>query len=287
MNPTGEADDVKLLVAARSALLDALEALAQLREAVVVIGAQAIYLHTGGAAVALAEATKDSDLALDPRRLALTPLIEEAMTQAGFLPNTTTGQPGAWLNDDDIPVDLMVPEALSGPGGRRGARIPPHSSSAARRATGLEAAVVDHVPMIVGSLDPRDPRTVTANVAGPTALLVAKLHKLAERRATPERLENKDAHDIYRLLVAISTETLKESLERLVIDPLAGEVTQQAMTHLDELFAAGPDALGSVMAGQAEELVGEPETVAGSVSILAADLARSPGRGRSRPDPAS
>jgi thiamine pyrophosphate-dependent acetolactate synthase large subunit-like protein len=51
-----------LLARARSALLDALDALAEHRRAVVVIGAQAIYLHTGGAAVALAEATKDSDL---------------------------------------------------------------------------------------------------------------------------------------------------------------------------------------------------------------------------------
>jgi Nucleotidyltransferase len=287
MNPTGEADDAKLLVAARSALLDALDALAQLREAVVVIGAQAIYLHTGGAAVALAEATKDSDLALDPGRLALAPLIEQAMTRAGFRPNTTTGQPGAWLNNDGIPVDLMVPDALSGPGGRRGARIPPHSSSAARRATGLEAAVVDHVPMVVRSLDPVDVRAVTANVAGPAALLVAKLHKLAERRATPDRLANKDAHDIYRLLVAISTETLRESLERLVIDPLAGGVTQRAMSHLDELFASGPDALGSAMAGKAEELVGEPETVAVSVSTLADDLVRSLGCGRPGPNPTS
>lgn len=44
MSPTGDAD---LLVAARSALLDALEALHAHRDAVIVIGAQAIYLHTG------------------------------------------------------------------------------------------------------------------------------------------------------------------------------------------------------------------------------------------------
>ena len=57
MNPRGSAD---LLVQARSALLDALEALAEHRDAVIVIGAQAIYLHTGNAQVALAEATKDT-----------------------------------------------------------------------------------------------------------------------------------------------------------------------------------------------------------------------------------
>lgn len=49
-----------------------------------VVGSQAIYLHTGGAAVALAEATKDSDLALDPRSLGDRPLLEDLMRAAGF-----------------------------------------------------------------------------------------------------------------------------------------------------------------------------------------------------------
>jgi len=49
MSQSGGAD---LLVRARTGLLDALDALAEQHEAIVVIGAQAIYLHTGGAAVA-------------------------------------------------------------------------------------------------------------------------------------------------------------------------------------------------------------------------------------------
>ncbi|MDN5856283.1 MAG: hypothetical protein L0K86_26260 [Actinomycetia bacterium] len=53
-----------------------------------------------------------------------------------------------------------------------------------------------------------DGRAYTANVAGPAALLVAKLHKLGERQATPGRLIDKDAHDLYRLLVATPTENL-------------------------------------------------------------------------------
>ncbi|MDN5852236.1 MAG: hypothetical protein L0K86_05185 [Actinomycetia bacterium] len=52
MNPTGDSDD--LSVRARSVLLDALIALEAHRDSVVVIGAQAIYLHTGGASVAVA-----------------------------------------------------------------------------------------------------------------------------------------------------------------------------------------------------------------------------------------
>jgi hypothetical protein len=134
MSPAGDAD---LLVAARSALLDALTALAAHREALVLIGAQAIYLHTDAAAVALAETTKDSDLAVDPRELHDAPLLDDAMEKAGFRLDTTHPQPGSWISPAGIPVDLMVPTALAGDRGRRGARIPPHGIHATRRTNGL------------------------------------------------------------------------------------------------------------------------------------------------------
>lgn len=91
MNDLG-AEPLDLLVRARTVLLDALVALGGQSDAVVVIGAQAIYLQTGGVDVALAEATKDSDVALDPRSLAHDPLVEAAMRSGGFVP----GRP-AWL----------------------------------------------------------------------------------------------------------------------------------------------------------------------------------------------
>jgi hypothetical protein len=53
-------------VAARRALLDALEALREHIDSIVVVGAQAVYLHTGAAELAVAEFTTDADLALDP-----------------------------------------------------------------------------------------------------------------------------------------------------------------------------------------------------------------------------
>jgi len=268
-----------LLVQARSALLDALEALHEQQDAVVLIGAQAIYLHTGRADVALAEATKDSDLALDTRQLADDPRIEQAMSAAGFSQDLSSRQPGAWLSPAGIPVDLMVPEALAGAAAnqRRGARIPPHANTAARRAVGLEAAVVDHSPMRVAALAEGDERAWTVEVAGPAALLVAKLHKIGERRDNPRRLEDKDAHDVYRLFVSVSTDALAATVQRLLADPLAGAVTAQAMAYLQEMFAAGPEALGSDMAGRAEEGVGEPDTVAASVAVLAGDLLRALG----------
>ena len=110
-----------LIVEARTALLDAVEALTAHKDAVVLIGAQAIYLRTGNATFALAEATKDSDLAIDARTLGEDPRLEEAMTAAGFILNPVSKQPGAWMSPTGIPVDLMVPEYLAGSGSRRGA----------------------------------------------------------------------------------------------------------------------------------------------------------------------
>jgi hypothetical protein len=274
-----------LLVKARSALLDALQALNKQRNAVVVVGAQAIYLRSGKAIVAIAEATKDSDLAVDPRELPREPLLEEAMKTAGFYPNVN-GQPGAWLNPDGIPVDLMVPDALSvGGKSHRGARIPPHSNHATRRTVGLEAAVIDNDVMPISALDPADDRTFNARVAGPAALLIAKIHKIHERRDQPDRLNDKDAHDIYRLLVATTDmAALAASFDRLLSNPVSKVVTQQAIEWLPTLFADGPEALGSTMAGRAEEGIGEPDVVSASVAALAADVVAVVKKGRTVED---
>lgn len=260
----------KLIVEARAALLDAVAALEAHKDSVILIGAQAIYLRTGNATFALAEATKDSDLAIDPRKLGEDPRLEEAMTDAGFIFNPVSQQPGAWMSPNGIPVDLMVPEHLAGSGSRRGVRIPPHAKHSARRAVGIEAAIIDQSPMTVESLD-GDGRSAIINVAGPSALLVAKLHKLGERVGNPDRLNDKDAHDIYRLLVATEAPDLAETVRRLLTDKLSQEVTAQALAYLEQLFVS-PEALGSTMAGRAEEGVGQPDTVSAAASFLAQDL---------------
>lgn len=260
-----------LLVEARAALLDALVALDPHRDSVILVGAQAVYLHTGQASFAIAEATKDSDLVLDPRTLDDDPHLEDLMSRAGFCLDPASPQPGAWISPRGIPVDLMVPEYLAGAPGRRAAKIPPHGKLAARRATGLEASVVDHAPISVASLD-NDGRSAVVNVAGPAALLVAKLHKLGERLESPSRLNDKDAHDSYRLLAATSTVGLADAVRLLFAEEISRDVTRQALKFLQILFAAGPQAVGSAMAGRAEEGVGEPDVVAASASLLAQDL---------------
>ncbi|PPH15063.1 hypothetical protein C5C36_02390 [Rathayibacter sp. AY1G1] len=261
-------DSESLFVRARGALLDALEALEEQRDALILIGAQAVYLRTGDLDVALAPATKDSDFSLDPRVLHDDPLLEEAMRRAGFLPDT---QPGAWLRPDGIPVDLMVPERLAGPASRS-VRIPPHGNRSARKARGIEATLVDYDIQEIVALDARDGRRIAAKVAGPAALLVAKIHKITERLKTPTRLNDKDAHDAYRILRSVSTSDLRDRFSRLLKDELSHETTVEALQSLAINFAAGPDAAGSYMAGRAEFGVGDPQQVAVSTAFLAEDL---------------
>lgn len=260
-----------LIVEARSALLDALAALKEHRDQVVVVGAQAVYLHTGAAGIELAEFTKDSDLVLDPRSLAAEPLLQDVMTRAGFSLDPQVSQPGSWMSRQGVPVDLMVPETLVS-GGRRSARVPPHDKKALRKARGLEAAVIDNIEMDIASLEPNDTRSAVARVAGPAALIVAKVCKLTDRLETPKRLNDKDAHDIYRLLVAIPTSELVAAMERLLSHDVSAVVTQEAVDAMQEHMAGGPDAVFCVMAGRAELGIGDPDLVQASTAALASDL---------------
>ena len=96
-----------LYVRARTALLDAADALADQLDAVVLVGAQAIYLHTGDADFATAEYTTDADFCVAPAQLRARPLLTTLLAARGF---SLTEHPGAWMSPDGIPVDLMVPE---------------------------------------------------------------------------------------------------------------------------------------------------------------------------------
>ncbi len=64
-----------LYVQARSALLDALEALHPHLDAVVLVGAQAVYVHTANADVGGAEYTTDADFSISPSELADSPIL--------------------------------------------------------------------------------------------------------------------------------------------------------------------------------------------------------------------
>jgi hypothetical protein len=270
----GESDP--LYVAARGVLLDALEALGSQRAAVILVGAQAIYLHTGTIEFPVAEYTTDADVALDPNLLKPIPEIESALTTAGFIRGRRVG---AWVatrelegRPVEIDVDLMVPEAVGG-AGRRAARLAGHAKEIARKARGLEAALVDKHTMPIVALDLSDSRTFAVAVAGPGALLVSKLHKIRERLGEHKasRLDDKDALDILRLLQAVPTLDLARRFRELLADPIASEVTREAFSSLKELFSQ-PQGAGAQMAVRAAGPLAVPEQISQSCAILATDL---------------
>jgi len=268
MSLPGELDQAYVL--ARKVLLDALGALRDQLPALTLVGAQAIYLHIGEADFAVLPYTTDGDIALDPRVLVDDPELEDAMRQANFLLHPT--DVGIWLSGkgEGPQVDLLVPEAIGG-AGRRGARLGVHGKRAAHKVRGLEGALIDRTLMNVGSLDSADDRRFEVAVAGPAALVVAKLHKLAERQDQPRRQDEKDAFDVYRLLSYVEAAEMATRVRMLAADPIAGDVTRQALDYLRQLFSTA-ESIGSQMAGRNVEAVGDPAFVAAAVSALAVEL---------------
>jgi len=263
--------------------LDALDALGPQRGAVILIGAQAIYLHTGAIDMAVSEFTIDADIALDPALLQQVPEIEAAMTAAGFHRGKRVG---AWVArrtiggvDSDVEVDLMVPEAVGGPGSRA-ARLHGHGKHVARKARGLEAALVDKGAMSITALDALDVRSFSVAVAGPAALIVSKLHKIQERLAEREqrRLDAKDALDVLRLLRAVPTEDLASTFKKLLATNVCSEVTREALAGLKDLFSTARG-VGSQMAVRAAGPLAVADEIAASCAALTVDLldAVSPG----------
>lgn len=257
-------------------LLDALDALGPQRAAVILIGAQAIYLHTGAIDLAVAEFTTDADIAVDPSLLLPAPEIEAAMTAAGF---HRARRVGAWFVrrniggvEANVEVDLMVPEAVGGPGSRA-ARLVGHAKHVARKARGLEAALVDKSATSIGALDALDVRSFSVAVAGPAALMVSKLHKIQERLAERDqrRLDAKDALDVLRLLRAVSTDDLASTFKRLLETSVSSEVTREALSGLKDLFST-TRGVGSQMAVRAAGPLAVADEIAASSAALTLDL---------------
>lgn len=230
-------------VAARRVLFDALEALSAHGQAVIVAGAQAVYLRTGEGEIGIAPYTTDGDLAIDPATLKEEPQLEAAMRAAHFTRDLT--EPGIWLatttadgEELTIPIDLIVPEAVAPGSGRRDARLEGHGERAARRAVGLEAALVDHSSMTVTALEAADTRKFEVEVAGVAALLVAKAHKIHDRLQSnrPGRAEDKDAADVYRIMQTTSPNDVAVRLVALREHETAGPVTKAAIGYLVGLF---------------------------------------------------
>ena len=267
----------ELYVLARAVLLDALEALGGHREAVVVVGAQAVYLRVGEVGLVTAPYTTDADLAIDPAMLSDTPPLERALTAAGFSPKSSETV-GVWITHRKtshhptvaVAVDLLVPLSVSPGMGRRAAKLPGHDARAARMVRGLEGALVDVDVLTLTALDPRDVRAIQVKVAGPAALLTAKLHKIDERQGG-DRSIDKDALDVFRLLRGTSTAGLAERYQRMLDDDRAREPATVARELLGNIFARreGPGIEMLVRSLGSSE---DPAQVSASCLTLARDL---------------
>ncbi|MFE6868525.1 hypothetical protein ACFVFS_18405 [Kitasatospora sp. NPDC057692] len=213
-----------------------------------IVGAQAVYLRTPDAAVSNAPFTSDGDLSIDPKLLGDRPHLDASLREAGFeLKNAS--QPGLWerqelIGDKLVPVelDLLVPKQLSPRNGSRSAKVPPHGTMSARWIEGLEVAAVDRSPMLVSSLEAGDGRNVTVNVAGPTALLVAKAFKIGDRlsqaESRPDRLTDKDAGDVLRIMMTAPARTVAAAFAALGEDERVGDTAVRGLQKLHELFGA-------------------------------------------------
>ena len=258
-------------VRARSGLLDALAALGPLREAAVLVGAQAIYEYTRAQAgdYAVSPFTFDADLTLIPELLVDDPKIIDAMHHAGY---GLTDQPGIYRRGDGVQVDLLVPEAVGGRSGR-GADLGVHGNRAARQVRGLEGALVSRRPVTVRALVAADNRAYDINVAGPAALLVAKVHKLLDRVNADDnrRIDSKDAFDVFRLLQAVETMKLVDEINLLTATAVSAEVTVEAMAGFRELFGT-PTSVGTLLVADHVMGIEEREVIVASSVALSEEL---------------
>ena len=273
----------ELYVLARRVLLDALDALGSHRGAIVLVGAQAVYLRVGEADLAVAPFTTDGDLAIDPTVLAEIPPLERALMDAGFLPKTKDSV-GIWITkrttsqhiDAEVAVDLLVPASVSPGGGRRAARLKGHDQRVARIVKGLDGAMVDADAMALAALEPHDPRSIEVRVAGPAALLVAKLHKISERQGT-DRLSDKDALDVLRLLRGTETDDLARRYKKLLANSLSEGAATTGRALLEQQFA-DRIGVGVEMAIRSAGALGNADEIAASCVALAGDLLAALGR---------
>lgn len=224
-------------VVARKVLLDCLETLSEQSDALVLVGAQAIYLQTPTFDSGLPAYTTDGDIAIDPELLSTNPDLSGLLENAGFQSHTS---PGTWFSAEGVAIDLMVPSGALPRSGRRTAPLEGQGSSTARRTRGLELALVDNQEMTITALDIADSRQFAVKVAGAAALLVAKLVKLEERLTgqRPDRILAKDASDVLRILRYLDAREIGTRLRTLMNEGHSPELIQTSMKFLAEQTSA-------------------------------------------------
>ncbi|HKF82908.1 MAG TPA: hypothetical protein VKB23_08120 [Solirubrobacterales bacterium] len=92
--------------------------------------------------------------------------------------------------------------------------------------------------MQVQALDSDDLRIIRLRVAGIAALFVAKAHKIGDRveSGRPDRLADKDAADVLRLMQTSSPAAVAATLRELLEHPTAHASTKNGVDRLHQLF---------------------------------------------------
>jgi len=231
-----------LYIAARTVLLDALEALAAHASSLVVVGAQAVYVRTGTAGLATAPFTTDGDVAVDPSSLTDDPALEDAMGDAAF-ELKTNHLDARVAGSAALLVAKMTALVSNGEASQRkyvvihdgrfktvcalrGSLPVDRQSCAARFATGQGALGDDEVDRDVVALPVEPRRAHPGPRLDPTGL-----HKIADRVGVGKlhRINDKDASDVLRLVRATPVAQMADSLDRLRGDDMAGETTTEAL----------------------------------------------------------
>jgi len=243
------------LVESRQTLCVVLDALAEQREGLVVVGAHAVHERTKHLDM-MSTATRDSDLAVVPSLVSDEPDIERLLRSVGLRHagefeghENFVDQPGTWCRGWEGDrmvgqVDLCVPFAVSGSTKkqRRPRSMSAHGRLAARWTEGLEVAVFDHEPMPIESFE--DGSVRQANVAGFAGLLCAKAYKIGERIGRRDvgrgdRVVVKDGGDTWRLMAASDPQQVAGTLAGLALHSVAGAAVSGGVRHLRTLHESG------------------------------------------------
>jgi hypothetical protein len=196
---------------------------------------------------------------------------------AGFSAERLGSSVGVWITTRstsqqvpvDIAIDLLVPASVSPGKGRRAAKLPGHHTHSARTVDGLEGAIIDADLLTLEALEASDTRAIAVRVAGPAALLVAKVHKIHDRQGNA-RLSDKDALDVLRLL-RTETDDLARRYSTLLDDPRSTKAAKRGRELLETLFATR-SGLGIEMAIRSVGALADTEEIAASCVALSNDL---------------
>jgi len=171
-------------------------------------------------------------------------------------------------------LDLFQPRILSNRGAKsRSANLGPHGRDVLRITDGLDSALIDNSVLAISSFEAEDPRSYEMKVAGPAALIIAKTAKIGDRiLRSNQKLLSKDAHDVYRLLLATQTELLGQLFEKLLSNPISEIEARIGVDAFTQLFAKTQDAPGNRLAADAAKGIEDADLLMASSWALASDL---------------